>query len=127
MRDQARSPATTYPTIVGVVIAQLRDQQGLLQEHLAQHLGVTQATFSRIENGQSSLTVEQLRLVAQRLGKNPSHILAFAEEIELRMHNQGIEVTPKRDDERLKNVLILIGTAALIAMAVAVIANAKKA
>lgn len=126
MQECARKPAATYPMIVGSVIAQMRNHQQLRQEEVAQALGVTQATFSRMENGQSSITAEQLRAIGHRLGTQPSVLLSYAEDIERRLHNQGVEVTARRDDEQLKNAMILIGAAVVIGLAAVVIANAAK-
>ncbi len=126
MQDRPLKPATTYPAIVGGVLAQIRNQAGLRQEQLAQALGITQATLSRIEKGQSSITVEHLRLAAPRLGSTPSQILSYADQTELSMHSRGIVVTATRDDENLQKTMVLIGAAALLAMIVAVIASSQK-
>lgn len=37
-------PGTTYPALVGGVLAQMRSQQNLRQEEVADAVGVTQAT-----------------------------------------------------------------------------------
>jgi transcriptional regulator with XRE-family HTH domain len=107
MQTTVRRPATTYPAIVGGVLAQLRSQQGLLQEELAQALGITQATLSRIENGQSS-------------------ILFYADQASVSMHSQGIVVVGTRNDDGLRDTLVLIGASELIAIISAAIISAKK-
>jgi transcriptional regulator with XRE-family HTH domain len=103
MQTEALKPATTYPAIVGGVLAQIRNQNGLRQEELAQALRITQATLSRIEKGQSGITVEHLRLAAQKLGSTPAVILAYADQAEVNMQIQGITVTPTRDDDSVNS------------------------
>lgn len=123
MQTQTKTPATTYPAIVGGVLAQIRNQNGLRQDDLAQALGVTQATLSRIEKGQSGITVEHLRLAAKKLNSTPSNILAYADQTEISMHMQGISVTATRDDDNLNKTLILIGAAALLLIVAAIVSK----
>lgn len=126
MQAEALKPATTYPAIVGGVLAQIRNKNGLRQEELAQALRITQATLSRIEKGQSSVTVEHLRLAAERLGITPALILNYADQTEINMQAQGIIVTPTRDDDGLNKTLVIIGAAALVAIIAAAIISAQK-
>jgi transcriptional regulator with XRE-family HTH domain len=126
MLDSARRPATTYPAIVGGVLGQLRQQNSMRQEELADALGITQSTLSRIEKGDSSVNVEHLRLAAHKLGLTPGTILNFADQAEANMSNQGIAVTAVRNDDALNNALVLIGAVALAALITAVIVNAQK-
>jgi transcriptional regulator with XRE-family HTH domain len=124
MQTKPLKPATTYPAIVGGVLAQIRNQSGLRQEELAQALGITQATLSRIEKGQSSITVEHLRLAAQKLGHTPAVILSYADQTEVNMQTQGITVAPTRDS--LNKTLVIIGAAALLAIIAAAIISSQK-
>ncbi len=126
MQDSARKPATTYPAIVGGVLAQIRTRQGLHQQDLAQSMGITQSTLSRMEKGQSSIPVEHLRLAAHHLGVAPSAIINHADQAEASMHSQGIEVTAMRNDEAFNNTMILIGTVALTAIITAVIVGSQR-
>jgi transcriptional regulator with XRE-family HTH domain len=126
MQNDGMRPATTYPAIVGGVLAQIRNQQGLHQDELAQALGITQSTLSRIEKGQSSMSVEHLRLAAQRLGTTPSAILDHADQAERRMHNQGIAVTAMKNDEAFNNTMVLIGAVALTAIITTALVSAQK-
>jgi len=47
---------TTYSNLLGLVIQELREKQGLSQQELAEKLNVTRVTVSKIENGQSEIT-----------------------------------------------------------------------
>ena len=124
MPNGSLTPATTYPALVGNVLAQLRAQHGLHQGNLAAATGVTQATWSRIENGQTNITVEHLSVAARAFGRSPGEILSLADHTATMMQFSGVEVVPKRDDEKLKSALILIGAIALTAFVTAAIAKA---
>jgi len=121
MPDGSMKPAATYPALVGSVLAQIRNQQGMHQGELAAAVGVTQATWSRIENGHTSVTVEHLRLAAHKLGRLPGEILSLADQTETMMQISGVEVVPTRDYTNLQSALILIGAVALTAFVTAAI------
>ena len=53
-------PETTYQAVIGRVIVNFRKQLAVDQALLAGAAGVTQSTWSRIERGESSLSIEQL-------------------------------------------------------------------
>lgn len=125
MQNPTRKPATTYPAIVGGVLAQIRTLKGLHQQDLAHSMGVTQSTLSRMEKGQSSISVEQLRLAAHHLDVAPSMIINHADQAEVSMHSQGIEVTAMRNDEAFNNTMVLIGAVALTAIIAAIIVGSQ--
>lgn len=127
MQESARKPATTYPAIVGGVLAQIRTRQGLHQQDLAQCMGVAQSTLSRMEKGQSSISVEHLRLAAAHLGVAPSVIIHHADQAEVSMHSQGIKVTAMRNDEAFNSTMVLIGAVALTAIITVVIVGSQRA
>ncbi len=82
---------TTYPAIVGACLAAKRKEQGLSQSELALSVGLTVSTWSRIENGESALTIEQLALAAQRLNLPPSELLINADKKVAELEYRGIE------------------------------------
>jgi transcriptional regulator with XRE-family HTH domain len=55
-------------------VAKLREDAGLTQELLADELGVTPITISRVENGHSA-SPDLLARIARRFGKNLADIL----------------------------------------------------
>jgi transcriptional regulator with XRE-family HTH domain len=126
MPDGSLKPAATYPSLVGNVLAQMRGQQNLHQGELAAAVSVTQATWSRIENGHTSITVEHLRLAARTLGCLPGEILTLADQAETMMQISGVEVVPTRDDTNLRSALILIGAVALTAFVTAAIVKGAR-
>jgi transcriptional regulator with XRE-family HTH domain len=48
----------------GNTIKDLRLQKGIKQELMAESLGISQSAYSRIENGQSKISIETLRKIA---------------------------------------------------------------
>lgn len=83
---------TTYPAILGAVIARLRSEKCLTQADLAEAVGLQPSTWSRIEKGESALTVEQLRLAALRMDETPAYIMELAEEAILKLPTTGISL-----------------------------------
>jgi transcriptional regulator with XRE-family HTH domain len=59
---------TTYSAVLGHVISALRQQQGLQQPALAAALGISQASYSRLEGGKAMWTFDQLISAGQALG-----------------------------------------------------------
>lgn len=61
------SDQTTFSAVLGVVLANLRKVKGIEQGEMARRMGVSQASYSRLESGKSSFSVDQLYLAAQAL------------------------------------------------------------
>lgn len=113
MNYQPSNFGTTYPAIVGKVLTDLRSQQSIQQKDLANAVGITQATWSRIESGQTSVTLEHLRSAAQALNVSPSHILGIADQTEMEVSFQGISVVETKSAQELHPGLVLLAGAAL--------------
>ena len=125
MSTQELKPGTSYPAVVGSVLVKLRNQQGVLQGDLAQAVGVTQATWSRIENGSSALTIEQMGMAAPRLGMLPNQILLLADQAVEQLRQRGVRVEPTRSSANLDSGTALIGAAALGALVAVVFLKSK--
>lgn len=100
---------TTYNGIVGAVLRQRREQMGLEQSQIAQKLGLTQSSYSRIESGKTSLTLVHLSDIAPHFGLSPQSLVAQVESIKLDMQRQGITVSPEKEPglgDGVTNVLI---------------------
>ncbi len=116
-------PATTYPAIVGRILVDLRKRAGIGQDVVAGAMGITQSTLSRVERGESALTVEQLARAANSLDLNASAVLAKAESAVLELNAQGIEVSFERSKSEIDAGLVLIGAAALGALIAAILSK----
>jgi transcriptional regulator with XRE-family HTH domain len=60
----------------GSKIRMIRELRGLSQENIAQRLGITQTTYSRIENNQTKLDTAVLSKLAKELGVTTADILS---------------------------------------------------
>jgi transcriptional regulator with XRE-family HTH domain len=89
--DPAR-PATTWPVVVGRVLAAIRDLREMNQPELAAALGVTATTLARIEHGASALAIEQLALAADHLDTPPARIIEWAWDAQGKLVDSGITV-----------------------------------
>lgn len=113
MDNQPSNLGTTYPAIVGKVLTDLRSRQGIQQKDMANAVGITQATWSRIESGQTSVTLEHLRAAAKAIGATPSHILSIADRTEMEASFQGVSVVESKSAPELHPGLVLLAGAAL--------------
>ena len=112
-KDQLK-PETTYQAVVGGILFKLRKKQQIDQRLLAKAIGVTQSTWSRIERGESTLSIGQLANAAEYLGVNASSVLLEVENVvkELRERGVTIKVTSAQDSKS-KAGIAMIGAAAL--------------
>lgn len=126
IQDSAPQQVTTYPAIVGSLIAQARSEAGLRQEELAERARVPQSTLSRIERGSAHLTLNQLRKIAPALGRQPSQIVASAEQAELLLQMNGAEVKEVIEPDTMKrDAAIFLSGVALIALIAFLAAKSK--
>ncbi len=82
---------------MSVVVEDIRIARGWSQEELANAVGYSQSWVSRVINGQQSLTIEQVRELANQL-EVPLHLLRFASATDTRT---GVSPTRRRDFGRV--------------------------
>ena len=121
-RRQLR-PATTYPQVVGAVLAKARNVRGLNQDDMARHLGIAQATWSRFENGQSSISVEHFRMAAHVLEMHPANLMQSAEQTAFNLQSRGITVLDTRDDSKTTAVVLIAGLALAAFVGIATVSS----
>ena len=88
--------ALSYPAAVGAVLQALRKVRLADQAELGRAVGLGIAAWSKIENGQTAVTVEQLALAACELETTPAEILALAEEWFIEAAKHGVAATATR-------------------------------
>ena len=71
-----RQARTRTPVSVGESVRIIRELQGMSQNELAQHTGISQATISAIENDRVRLGVERAKMLARALKCHPG-VLVF--------------------------------------------------
>ncbi len=116
MMNQKMPNFTTYSSIVGQVLAQYRKNRGLEQSDMAEKTGITQSTWSRIERGESTLTLEQLNQIANGLGISPEKIMRDITRAQETIIKEGIEIERKSTSKKL-NAGAMIAAVALPALA----------
>jgi transcriptional regulator with XRE-family HTH domain len=120
--DQLK-PETTIQSIIGRVIVKIRKELGVEQGEMSNAVGVTQSTWSKIERGESALSVEQLIMAAGVLNINASVILSEAERAIKALKDQGVQVSRMKAPSAKKSGsgAAMIGAAALGALVTAAI------
>ncbi len=84
---------TTYNTIVGAVMARWRNLAGASQADIAGQVGVSLATWSRIERGLAPISVGQVQAFARLFsGESPSSPLAEADHALQDLLNRGVQL-----------------------------------
>lgn len=71
---------TTFSALLGQIIGSLRQQRGLEQTTLADALGLSQASYSRLEGGKALWSIDQLMLAARRLAVPVTDIIRILEQ-----------------------------------------------
>jgi len=61
---------TTFSAVLGVVLSNLRAERGIEQADMAGRMGLSQASYSRLESGKSTFTVDQMYQAAAALDLN---------------------------------------------------------
>lgn len=115
MSSPLRRRATTYPAVVGQVLARIRSERGLTQAAVANGLDLTQGSWSRIERGESGLTVDQLRDACDVLGVRPGDVLRRAEQATAELKGMGVQVA-KGTEDAVKAGLVILGAVAVGAL-----------
>lgn len=125
MSSKSLRNIVSYPAIVGQVLTKLRKNNGIGQAEFAETIGVTQSTLSRIENGTSAFTVEQLGMAADELYITPAHILELADESVIDLQMQGIEIQNSRISEGLDKGIVILGAATIAAVIALIVSKSK--
>ena len=99
-----------YDTLMGITLKSLRSRKSIKQNHLMEAAGVSRATWSRIENGQSSIDFSQLTSVTVKCFKMTlSEFFTYMENLDDRLRAIIAEEARDRDMESRMFVNILGG------------------
>lgn len=117
----SQNKITSYSQIVGSIIANYREYHGLGQAEISSKLNISQATWSRIERGSTSVNASQLSEISSLFNVTPQQILARADQMKAELNSRGIKVThyPKKDND----ALVVLGAAALFGLAALLFSN----
>lgn len=103
----------TYDSIVSIAVANIREQKGITQADLAEAVGVSPSTWSRIESGQTGLSLDQLKKASDRLGFKPHEVLQISDMLIEKVPD--VEVASKKDIETAVKAAGIAGKAMGIA------------
>jgi transcriptional regulator with XRE-family HTH domain len=109
------APQIPYTALVGQILMRHRVRLGLHQVHLAAALGISQPAYSRIEQGGTSISIGQLRIIARQLNVLPARILHEAEVWTQRLNARGVTVTDEKEVSKSSLVVALGILAAILA------------
>ena len=110
------APQVPYTALVGSIIRSHRERAGLQQIDIASALGIMQPAYSRIEQGGTSITVAQLRVIARKLEIAPSQLLDEADSWTEHLRRQGVAVT---DAKEVPKAALALGLGMLAALLIA--------
>lgn len=113
MQASPAQPVIPYTALIGQVLLGHRGRNGLHQNDLAAALGVSQSAYSRIEQGDTTVSISQLRVIARRLGIPPGDLLREADGLAERLRMQGVEVS---DEKGVHPAAVMIGLGILAAI-----------
>jgi transcriptional regulator with XRE-family HTH domain len=115
-------PETSYPAIIGRILEHERKEAGYDQAAFAEQMGLTQSAWSRIERGQSGLSIEHLLKISKVLNTKPHKIVESADYAAKQIERKGVVVHPHVLTNSDKVVAVL-GLAALGVMILAILAK----
>lgn len=88
---------TTYQAVLGRLIVEKRKEKQIDQGEMAQHVGVSRSTWSRIEAGVSALSMDQLVKAAGKLDMPLGELMLQADGVVRELRRQGVEVFDSKD------------------------------
>lgn len=94
----------TYSALLGQVLANLRKQRSLEQSELAKRMGLTQASYSRLESGKSSFSIDQMYQAANAIGLSAIEVLEELDRFSKHLESDGIEVAPQMRGNSTQNL-----------------------
>ncbi len=86
---------TTYSAVLGVVLANARTIQGIEQKDMAERMGLSQASYSRLEGGKSAFSVDQMFQSATALGVAGDELTRQLNATVHQLQNNGVTVLPQ--------------------------------
>ncbi|WP_353304220.1 helix-turn-helix domain-containing protein [Sessilibacter corallicola] len=85
---------TTYSAVLGVVLSNARKQRNIEQGDMAKRMGLSQASYSRLESGKSSFSVDQMYMASMALGLPHNEITSRLNNTVKELRDGGIDVLP---------------------------------
>lgn len=102
-------PQIAYGALLGRVICHYRERLGIHQHQIATALGISQSAYSRLEKGQSAMSVTQLRVIASQLGIPPARVLDDVDRYAQALRHQGALITDDKQQSSSAGLLVALG------------------
>lgn len=97
-RDIREIAFSSFPALLGTIMAMKRKSLELTQEDMADTLGITISSWSRIERGETALNIEQLLLASKKLKIKTSELIREAECQEKILKEKGVKIVMERKE-----------------------------
>jgi transcriptional regulator with XRE-family HTH domain len=92
-RTKSIKKETPYTQVVGQVVRSRRALLNIDQSTMAEALGITASSMSRLETGHTTMTIAQLRKVATALRTTPTDLVRSADALVKQLESSEITVT----------------------------------
>ncbi len=122
---QEQSIATSYAAILGQMIKQLREAKNADQANLANHLGVSVMTISRIESGDTVLDVPQMEKVASFFNMEATDFFENSLKIKKKAENQNYTVFQNKKEINKHSNVALLSVAAIVGIVAGIMLSKK--
>ncbi len=122
---QTQTIATSYASILGQLVRQRREQTPYDQKALAEHLGVSLMTVSRIENGDTVLDVPQMEKTAQLFNMDPVEFFKQSLEAKEKAEKDNFKVFQNKREINKHPDMAILGAATVIGIILGVILSKK--
>ncbi len=119
--------AVMFNVVLGQVVVAARKGRNLTQGEAAHAAGLLQSGLSRLERGETTFTIGQLRRVAGALGTHASDIVLAAEDGERALAKQGIQVLEETPPDKESSKVLWLEPAQVEQVLVAVGARKRTA
>ena len=100
---------STNPSLVmGCILSWLRQQASLDQRGMAQCLGITQASWSRIENGHATANIEQIINSCKAMGVEFVYVAQLYTYICSQLEKKSVLVSSNMDEDRSSEIRMIV-------------------
>lgn len=114
---------TSYSAVLGVVLSNQRQLQNMDQGDMAARMGLSQASYSRLEGGKSAFSIDQMYQAAKALGVSGEDLSNNLNNIVVNLRANGVEVVSqvrgnttkaKKQDLNMGGLIVGVALGALL-------------
>lgn len=86
---------TSYSAVLGVVLSNMRKRKGIEQGDMAKHMGLSQASYSRLESGKSSFSIDQMYQASDALNMDARELTNTLNDTVTRLQESNVAIVPQ--------------------------------